>query len=228
MIIAQLKSAYQRQTRDAILAQTQESQRGFRTPTPDLQTQQPDQPDEPTTLLTQIMTETPVSLQPSSTLPLATLTPTNTLFPTATTTMMPTANNTLTPIFTLTPTLTQTVNFTQTSMPVMNWSGSWSAYFGLEIGSPLSAPLTLTVSGNSITGTETWGNSTMTFTGTVSADRRTVMGTWSNPPASGFFTWHMLNQNQFVGNTDDAFAYCGSRNGAAMPAPCFSLSEIEE
>ena len=226
LVIAQLKSVYQRQTRNAIIAQTQESQRGLRIPTPDQLPQQPDQFGEPTTFVTQTVADTPDSLLPSPTLQPATLTSANTLFPTGTATLMPTATVTLTPILTLTPTFTSTPNVILT--PIFDWSGSWTAYFDLEVGSALSAPLTLTVSGNTITGSETFGNSTMTFTGTLSTDRRIVMCTWSNPPASGYFIWRMLNQNQFVGNTDDAFAYCGSRNGVAMPVPCFSLGEVEE
>jgi hypothetical protein len=94
-------------------------------------------------------------------------------------------------------------------------------YFGMEIGSVYQTEIEITVDGNQVTGLATFMGSVTTFTGSFLDDFRLVTGTWSSRPASGNFTWYLVGDHQFIGNRDNAFAYCGSRNGALMPEPCF-------
>ena len=107
-----------------------------------------------------------------------------------------------------------------TPTPTVNWSGIWTAYFGIVPGSLTSVTLTLTVSGNNVYGFFLYMSDTITFHGTLSVDKMTVTGTWENLPTIGTFEWRMLGMDQFIGNADVTMAYCAERNGAGQPSPC--------
>jgi hypothetical protein len=114
---------------------------------------------------------------------------------------------------------TSTPTFTPT--PTIVWEGNWTIWFG-------PAPFTqcsmhLTRSGSTIDGTYDCGSFTGTVHGTISADLTKVSGTWSNNvPQSGDFDWMMKkNTNQFIGNYDSTWDWCGAKNGASQPSPCY-------
>ena len=116
------------------------------------------------------------------------------------------------------PTPTQEEIFT----PV-DWTGIWTAFFGDEGGLLFRANLVISREGNTISGT----HGTQVFTGTLSQDGLSVVGTWQNPPTSGDFGWYIVGENQFCGNTEGDFAYCAARFGASRPDPCRCVQPVE-
>lgn len=123
------------------------------------------------------------------------------------------------PVYTPPPTPTPTY----TPTPIAYWAGSWSLYVEPLAG---TYPLSLTQSGQSVSGSFVIGADTINISGTVSADGKTVTGTWTNTTSSvsGSFVWQLkTNTNQFVGNFEDSgttYGWCGYRSGASMPSPC--------
>lgn len=105
----------------------------------------------------------------------------------------------------------------------VEWTGNWTAFYGDEGGLLFRATLVVSRNGNTITGV----HSTQIFTGTLSEDGQTVSGTWVNPPSTGTFSWTIVGENQFCGNTDRAFAYCGARGGASRPDPCLCREPVQ-
>jgi hypothetical protein len=173
-------------------------------------TQIPDAAGSPTLAMN---TSTP-SAQPSPTT-------TNSIVQQATATLT-TASNLL-----LSPVPTNTLSVPATPLPSeteiitpVEWAGTWTAFFGDEGGLLFRATLIISRSGNDITGV----HSTQTFTGRLSDDGLSVTGTWFNPPMSGTFSWTIIGDNQFCGNTDNVFAYCAARNGASRPDPCICVT----
>ncbi len=176
---------------------------------------------EPTTVSEVGSNSTTIALEASQTQagayinpPTATNQPGSTAVPGVTPTA--TTGSTLAP--TSTPTPTQTLIPTEVFTPY-DWTGQWTVFFGEDGGLLFRATLVVSREGNTITGI----HSTQIFTGTLSADGMTVSGTWVNPPATGTFSWRIIDDNQFCGNMDVDLAYCAARRGASRPAPCFCL-----
>ncbi len=117
------------------------------------------------------------------------------------------------PVATQPPTPTNTA----TPTPSYIWDGDWTTSVNGAICS-----MALTESGNTVSGSYTCPTYTGTVTGTLSANRRTLSGTWTTI-GSGSFTWQRktVNTNQFVGNWDGTEYWCGARDGASLPDPCF-------
>jgi hypothetical protein len=112
-----------------------------------------------------------------------------------------------------------------TPTPTFAWEGNWTTFTG-NIGGPFdSDPLSITVNDKTMTGTVSLpGGDTVTLNGTISDDYLSVTGNWTGPGPSGTFTWYALGVNQFQGKAFDGldnFAWCGSRNGAGTPIPCY-------
>jgi hypothetical protein len=174
-------------------------------------------PPSPATQNTAIPTLTSTRSQPS---PSETVdevqSPTSTAitFDEPTDTQVPTS----TPTRTAVPTQTSTPTASEIYTPV-DWTGKWTAFFGDEGGLLFRADLFITREGNTITGV----HSTQIFTGTLSEDGLSILGTWVNPPVNGTFSWSIVGENQFCGNTDGDFAYCAARNGASRPDPCICI-----
>ncbi len=105
----------------------------------------------------------------------------------------------------------------------VEWTGNWTAFYGDKGGLLFRAMLVVTRDSNTITGV----HSTQIFTGILSEDGQTVSGTWVNPPSTGTFSWTIVGENQFCGNTDRAFAYCGARGGASRPDPCLCREPVQ-
>lgn len=133
-----------------------------------------------------------------------------------------TANPTRTPTIAASPTFTLTPTDSEIYTPV-DWTGKWTAFFGDEGGLLFRADLFITREGKTIIGV----HSTQIFTGTLSKDGLSVVGTWVNPPVDGTFSWSIVGENQFCGNTDGDFAYCAARNGASRPDPCICTIPTE-
>jgi len=119
------------------------------------------------------------------------------------------------PLATQPPTPTATATATATYI----WEGDWTA--SVEGGGICT--MTLTESGNTISGSYNCPGAGYggTVSGTLSANRRTVNGTWDTG-VTGPFTWQRktVNTNQFIGNWDGTNYWCGARAGASQPDPC--------
>lgn len=114
-----------------------------------------------------------------------------------------------------------------TPTPMIEWAGSWTTYtVALDSSWHFSYPLTLYVSGSSLTGVvDIGGGQTVDLNGTISADFLTVSGTWVGPSSDGTFEFFALGPNQFQGNGSDgveSMGWCGSRSGAGEPSPCYT------
>ena len=113
-----------------------------------------------------------------------------------------------------------------TPTPVIEWQGAWTTYNVAQDNSwTFAYPMTITVDGSTFTGVvDLGGGDFVNMTGTISEDYTTVSGTWSSPGLSGPFEFYALGPNQFQGNGDNGsqiFGWCGSRNGAGQPSPCY-------
>ena len=62
----------------------------------------------------------------------------------------------------------------------------------------------------------------VTLAGTLSADRRSVSGTWTSPSDGGSFSFYALGILQFqgLGSGGTGSAWCGAKSGAGIPNPC--------
>ena len=89
--------------------------------------------------------------------------------------------------------------------------------------------VTLTQTGNSITGTfTTEGGNSFSLVGTVSMDGKTVTGTFDEKGVlNGTFSWYLLgNSDQFNGHgyitypSIGPLQWCGYRAGQPPPDPC--------
>jgi len=118
-----------------------------------------------------------------------------------------------TPTFTATPTITTT--------PDYNWTGSWTTSFGVPSEMHETVMFTLTQTGSAVSGSFNFGPDIVSLSGTLSADKRTLTGTWTSLPSSGPFTFYLVSMNQFSGNRDGGtYEWCGYRSGAGLPSPC--------
>jgi hypothetical protein len=113
-----------------------------------------------------------------------------------------------------------------TPTPSFNWTGTWTVWFGSP---PTShSTMVLTQTGNTVSGSfDFLGPSTITHSGTLSANYQGVSGTWASTiGTSGGFQWQIKagNPNQFVGSTwsqgGQPVDFCGARSGASQPSPC--------
>lgn len=120
-----------------------------------------------------------------------------------------------------TPTPTVTATPTLTPTPEYNWSGNWTTSFGIPSMMHETIVFALTQTGSSVTGSFTLGTDIVTLSGSLSADKRTLSGTWTSLPSSGPFAFYLVSLNQFTGNKDSGtYEWCGFRAGAGLPSPC--------
>jgi uncharacterized protein YraI len=118
-----------------------------------------------------------------------------------------------------------TPTITPTPTPEYIWDGNWAAWIDVNAdGTLVSCPMVMNRSGNNLTGTYDCGTFDGTITGTLSNGLRNASGTWANSlGGSGTFTFQrkLNNVNQFIGNYDGGYAWCGGRASASQPSPCF-------
>jgi hypothetical protein len=119
-----------------------------------------------------------------------------------------------------TPTQPSTPVPTQTPKPIWDWNGTWTMWWGNN-----TYVVTLTMSGNKISGSFGEGVQMIVIDGTLSNGGQNVSGTWVYPQGEGDgnFEWQLKggNPNQFVGNNNFGVApWCGVKSGASKPDPC--------
>jgi hypothetical protein len=111
-----------------------------------------------------------------------------------------------------------------TPTPAFDWSGVWTAYNADASGRLLPYEFFVTVDGQNFTAYMNVGpDNSVDLTGTLSDDARSVSGNFTHEHANGSFKFYALGANQFQGFGNDGFevfAWCGSRAGAGIPAPC--------
>ena len=110
---------------------------------------------------------------------------------------------------------------TATNTPIaFDWNGTWTTWLVGNSGSPYT--VAINQSGSSISGSFSVGpNITVTLSGSLSGDHQTATGTYTvSGGVSGTFQWQAVNENQFAGNWDGIYPWCGARDGASMPSPC--------
>lgn len=125
------------------------------------------------------------------------------------------------PLATQPPTPTNTATATAS----FDYNGTWNTYIG---PAPLKLRVvTLSRSGNTVTGGYTYPGGSVYITGTLSGGGQTLTGTWDDDSTGagvdGNFVWQIKagNLNQFVGNYGGgAGEWCGARSGASTPDPC--------
>ena len=114
-------------------------------------------------------------------------------------------------------------------IPSGHWDGSWNSRASNEYGT-FRCLINLKSSGEAITGTFDCGIVHGTVSGTLSADRRSVSGTYeerldadSSDDYLNTFEWQLVanKPDQFIGNHDQGkWAWCGSRDFDSLPDPC--------
>ena len=121
-----------------------------------------------------------------------------------------------TPTPTITPTHTITPTFTLTSTPAVSWTGNWSTRFaGFDI------TVALNQSGSNVTGSFTAWAISYSMNGTLSGDKMTLTGTYTDTVETYPFLFHIVSPNQFNGNGGSGpNEWCGYRSGAGLPSPC--------
>jgi len=214
------KKAFVDQTRQAILLQTQ----GRFQPTAKATLAILDEPSA---------VSPPIEVAATSALPLPTASATPTLvpfftepprdtatlepIPTDTPIAEPTLEATPTPGFTFQPLPTATPN------PNLDWSGEWMILTDIETQTGTTFLLILQTDGNQVFGDVILDEITTSYIGDMSLNRLTLSGMWFREAESGYFVWHLINENQFTGTNDSVTAFCGARNGAKIPMACFQL-----
>ncbi len=111
-----------------------------------------------------------------------------------------------------------------TPTPVVDWSGSWTVWVEAESSGPpnfVEGVMDINVTGDNFTGTLTIMGQVVDMNGFLNADRSVASGTWTSPYDSGPFVFHWVDQTQFNGSYDGDLGWCGAREGAAQPDPCF-------
>jgi hypothetical protein len=106
---------------------------------------------------------------------------------------------------------------TYTPTPSFDWNGTWTIY--VEGDGTFS--MSVTQSGNSISGSFTAAGDLISINATLSANYQVATGNWSYNGNSGPFQWQIKsgNLNQFVGSYGSGY-WCGATNGASQPSPC--------
>jgi len=118
---------------------------------------------------------------------------------------------------------TPTVTPTRTSTTQTGWSGDWTVFWEQADGSFLSGLMSVSVDGSDVTASVSVGEDQYDFKGILNESITTIVGYWSGSLESGNFYWRTLGLDQFSGNLDRQFGFCGSRSGGVMPEPCLDV-----
>lgn len=98
---------------------------------------------------------------------------------------------------------------------VASWYGSWST----NCGPSNCGTMTLTQNGTSVEGSYAGGEGVISG----SVDGTELTGSWERNATSGSVHFFMLSSgDQFNGNFNGSFAWCGHRGGAGMPGTCLA------
>jgi len=107
-----------------------------------------------------------------------------------------------------------------TPPPQFDWSGNWTTHIGdVDL---FSFPLSASVNGKNYSAVlDLGGGDVGKLQGTINDDYLSVSGTWTDPIGNTVpFKFYALGDNQFQGNDDGTWAWCGNRAGASQPNPC--------
>lgn len=129
---------------------------------------------------------------------------------------------------TSTPTRTKTLNSTQTktatptqpTAPQTGWAGEWTFYLDDGSGGYTMGALQITLNGKEVLGEAVINGVNYEFVGQLNSDNTFIMGDYTKPSGTGWFSWVFLSENQFGGMLDNRFGFCASRNGAERPGQC--------
>jgi hypothetical protein len=161
---------------------------------------------------TVVVTSTEITQITETTVLIPTLTPTsnnNDIVPSQT----PVPTNTIAPTPTATP--------APTSTPQTIWEGEWTAYFEQSNGLYQSGLLTVTLDNEGfIVASAVIGGFNYNFKGNLNADQTAVNGLWTSSSISGKFYWVLAGDEQFGGNINTLYGFCGARVGLEQPFPC--------
>ena len=122
---------------------------------------------------------------------------------------------------TLSPTSTVTPSYTSTTQT--GWLGDWTVFWQQADGGFLSGLMSVSVDGSDVTASVSIGEDQYEFTGILNESIITIVGSWSGSLESGNFYWRTLGLDQFSGNLDRQFGFCGSRSGGVRPEPCLDV-----
>ena len=122
---------------------------------------------------------------------------------------------------TLSPTSTVTPSYTSTTQT--GWSGDWTVFWQQADGGFLSGLMSVSVDGSDVTASVSVGEGQYNFKGILNENLMTVVGSWSGSLESGNFYWRTLGLDQFSGNLDRQFGFCGSRVGSNLLEPCLEV-----
>ena len=115
------------------------------------------------------------------------------------------------------PTNTPSPTATQPS----GWQGDWDISFQKEDGTYLSGQISVNMNGSDLAAEGLINGIRYQFTGRLIYDNQHMMGTWSSPQTSGSFNWTLVSPNQFAGDRDLWYGFCGARQGSNLPTPCY-------
>jgi hypothetical protein len=113
-----------------------------------------------------------------------------------------------------------------TPTPAFVWAGTWVVSIGsAEGGMYHEYVMTVTTDGREFTASVDMGGELISYTGTISDDYMSVIGTWmEDPEETGPFKFYALATNQFNGNQIDAdytMGICGTWDSLGFPVPCY-------
>jgi hypothetical protein len=100
-------------------------------------------------------------------------------------------------------------------------------WFQKKDGTYISGQMMVTIEEDELNGQGTLSGILYTFNAPVIGDL-TVDGSWVSGTTSGRFRWEALPDGQFVGSRDTQFGFCGHRQGADKPDPCYLKPPIED
>lgn len=107
---------------------------------------------------------------------------------------------------------------TATAIP-LDWAGEWNIWYQVTTGNYVHSIMTLTVSGDKVTGNANIDGTAYTFEGVI-YDGNYVSGEWHTSNRSVRFWWDPKDENQFLGCWAERFGFCGNKLNAVQPENC--------
>jgi hypothetical protein len=111
-----------------------------------------------------------------------------------------------------------------TPTPQFHWTGAWDTVRYPLGGMGIVLSMSTTVNGRDFSGSMGLpGMDPLLFSGTISDDWLSVSGTWTQGADEGTFRFFAVGTNQFNGSSrnGEVLQWCGGRDGAGFPDPCY-------
>ena len=112
-----------------------------------------------------------------------------------------------------------------TPVPSFAWAGDWQVYETLEAERYGPYTMSVTVIGRAFSAAITMdGAARLSLEGTLSEDGLSAAGTYTSAGIEGSFSYTALGTAQFQGSGfqgGETWGWCGAREGAEQPDPCF-------